>query len=72
MSNLGLTLDGISERLTAAGIEHLCTLQHLMTNKPIVVWECDLRTGEVFLQHTNPPLEDSPEVQQIVIIGAGS
>jgi hypothetical protein len=71
MSNLGLTLDGISERLTAAGIEHLCTLQHLMTNKPIVVWECDLRTGAVFLQHTNPAAEDSPDVQRVISIGHG-
>lgn len=66
-----LSLEQISEKLTAAGIEHLCTFQHLMTNKPIVVWERDMPTGTVFLQYTNPPVETSTEVQRVVSIGKG-
>jgi len=66
-----ITLEEISERLTAAGVEHLCTLQHLMTNKPIVVWERDLNSGYVFLQNTIPAIDGSPDVQRVIAIGHG-
>ena len=68
---MSLSLQSISERLTCAGVEHLATLQHLMTNHPIVVWECDLRTGVVSLQHSNPSPEESPDVARVIAIGEG-
>jgi hypothetical protein len=67
-----ITLEEISKRLTAAGIEHLCTFQHLMTNKPIVVWERDLSNGCVFIQNTIPAIDGSPEVQNVIAIGHGT
>jgi hypothetical protein len=65
-----MTLEEISHRLTVAGVEHLATFQHLMTNRPIVVWERDMKTGEIFLQYTNPS-NDSPDVQRVIDIGHG-
>ena len=65
-----MTLEEISHRLTVAGVEHLATFQHLMTNHPIVVWERNMKTGEVFLQYTNPS-NDFPDVQRVIDIGHG-
>lgn len=65
-----MTLEEISHRLTVAGVEHLATFQHLMTNHPIVVWERDMKTGKVFLQYTNPS-QDSSDVDRVIAIGHG-